>query len=88
LSPRCVCFQREEVTYLDRIRAVCGILGIGRAAEAIEARGQSAHAAAIAAIRLGMAFKESPLADSVESFIPAQPASRPAVPAGQAGKGQ
>ncbi len=60
--------QRDEVTHVDRVRAVCGILKIGNAAAAVESR-PAVQQAAISAIRSGLAFRASPFADDVYTYI-------------------
>ncbi|GAX78756.1 hypothetical protein CEUSTIGMA_g6193.t1 [Chlamydomonas eustigma] len=62
--------KREEVTYVDRVRAVCGMLKIGNAASA-EHR-LAAQGAAIGAIKSGVVFRANPFADDVESYLPAR----------------
>ena len=67
----------QEVTYVDRVRAVCGILKIGNAASA-EHRPAAQHAA-MAAIKTGVAFRTNPFADDVEAYLSAAaPATRSA----------
>eukprot|EP00955_Chlamydomonas_euryale_P067186 359773-Chlamydomonas_euryale.AAC.2 len=86
LPDSCVCpphapSQRDEqVTYVDRVRAVCAILKIGNA-EAASARKPAAHLAAIAAIKNGTVFRGGPFADYME----AHPAA--AATAGRSGGG-
>ena len=63
--------QREEVTYVDRVRAVCAILKIGHAAAAVEGR-PAVQSAALAAVRSGAAFRASPFSDDVEAYLPAR----------------
>ena len=58
---------QQEVKFVDRVRAVCGILNIGNAA-ALSKEKPAALQAAIAAIKNGIAFRENPFADDVESY--------------------
>lgn len=59
---------KEPITFEDRVRAVCALLGIGNAAAASQGKPQAQHNA-IMAIRNGSAFKENPFADGVEQYL-------------------
>lgn len=58
-----------EVTFIDRIRATCGILNIGHAAS-LNKEKPAALQAALTAVRTGAAFRENPFADDVEQYLP------------------
>lgn len=57
-----------DITYLDRVRAICHVLGIGEASN-FEPKPGATHAALLS-VRNGAAFRESLYADSVESYVP------------------
>jgi len=61
--------KKEENTYVDRVRAICGILNIGNAAEVAKGR-PSAQYAALVSLRNGSAFRANPFADDVSSYLP------------------
>ena len=53
---------------MDKVRAMCGLLGIGHAAE-LGADKPAALGAAVAALRLGHALRDTPFADGVERLV-------------------
>jgi hypothetical protein len=57
-----------EVTYVDRVRAVCGMLNIGGAA-ALSKDKPAALPFVVASIKSKSIFRENPYADGVEHFI-------------------
>ena len=61
-------FLQQEVTYVDRVRAVCAILKIGNA-HAADHR-PTAQQAAMAAIKTGVAFRANPFAVDAETYLP------------------
>lgn len=64
-------FALQEVTFVDKVRALCGVLGIGNAA-ALAADKPLALQTAAMSLRNANAFKENPFADSVERYIATQ----------------
>ncbi|PNH12927.1 Zinc finger CCCH domain-containing protein 39 [Tetrabaena socialis] len=61
----------KEVTFVDKVRALCGVLAIGNAA-ALAAEKPLALQTAAMSLRNTAAFKENPFADSVERYIQQQ----------------
>lgn len=60
----------EPTTFIDRVRAICGMLNIGNAARMLEEK-PGARTAAVQAVRSGAAFRENPFADDVEGYLQA-----------------
>ncbi len=58
----------QEVTFVDKVRALCGVLNIGNAAVLAKEKPLALQTAAMS-LRNANAFKENPFADSVERYI-------------------
>lgn len=56
---------------MDKVRALCGVLGIGNAGVLAADKPLALQTAAMS-LRNGNAFRENPFADSVERYILAQ----------------
>ncbi|GIL81346.1 hypothetical protein Vretimale_1101 [Volvox reticuliferus] len=61
----------KEVTFVDKVRALCGVLAIGNAAALAQDKPLALQTAAMS-LRNGNAFRENPFADSVERYIQQQ----------------
>lgn len=54
-------------TYIDTMRAMCAVLGVGRLTPGdIQ---PEAHAAATLAVQSGRAFRDTPYADGIDSLL-------------------
>ncbi|MEW5302876.1 MAG: hypothetical protein WDW36_005616 [Sanguina aurantia] len=65
--PSALCYE-QDVTFVDRVRAICGILNIGNAA-ALSKEKPAALQAAVVAIRNGSAFRSTPFADDADAYL-------------------
>ena len=66
--------QQQEVTFVDKVRAICGVLSIGNAALLGKDKPLALQTAAMS-LRNGNAFKDNPFADSVEGYWTQQAAA-------------
>ncbi|GFR39779.1 hypothetical protein Agub_g264 [Astrephomene gubernaculifera] len=61
----------KEVTFVDKVRALCGVLAIGNAAALAQEKPLALQTAAMS-LRNSNALKENPFADSVERYLQQQ----------------
>ncbi|KXZ55393.1 hypothetical protein GPECTOR_3g519 [Gonium pectorale] len=60
--------KAQEVTFVDKVRSLCGVLGIGNAAALAAGKPLALQTAAMS-LRNGNALRENPFADSVERYL-------------------
>ncbi|KAG2501803.1 hypothetical protein HYH03_000303 [Edaphochlamys debaryana] len=76
--------KSQEVTFVDKVRALCGVLGIGNAAALASEKPLALQTAAMS-LRNAAALRENPFADSVERYVAAAAQGQGQLSGGQAG---